>query len=206
MKGDTYTIFYATTLGVVCSLLLAGVSAVCMPYINANREARKGRSILDALGMPVDDKLSARDVLAAFDEHKVAKAEFGGMEIYIYESSGGPLTAVPFQGQGLWGPIKGFIALEPDRTTIRGVTFYEQQETPGLGGEIGTPDFRQRFRGRKIQAGDTSPGIRIIRGGGATGVNEVDAITGATMTCEKVELMINNAIRTILKEGMENGS
>ena len=40
--------------------------------------------------------------------------------------------AVIFKGAGLWGPIEGVIAFEPDLKTIRGIRFYSQEETPGL--------------------------------------------------------------------------
>ena len=48
------------------------------------------------------------------------------------------------------------------------------------------------------------PGIRIVRDG-ASEANEVDAITGATMTCEKVEAMLNATIRRIMKERSSHG-
>jgi Na+-transporting NADH:ubiquinone oxidoreductase subunit C len=109
-------------------------------------------------------------------------------------------VAVPFAGQGLWGPIKGFLALKPDLKTIHGVTFHEQEETPGLGGEIGADWFRDQFKGKSIEDAQGKRGIRIRRGGGATGPNEVDAITGATMTSERVEEMLNAAVARIAGE------
>jgi Na+-transporting NADH:ubiquinone oxidoreductase subunit C len=109
-------------------------------------------------------------------------------------------VAVPFAGDGLWGPIRGFLALEADRRTIRGIAFHEQEETPGLGGEIAGEAFRAQFRGKRIVAADGTPGIVIRRGKGAQAVNEVDGITGATMTCEKVQAMLNRLIARIAKE------
>ena len=48
------------------------------------------------------------------------------------------------------------------------------------------------------------PGLRILRGGGARQQNEVDGITGATMTCEKVEAMLNVVIEDLSKEHPED--
>ena len=107
-------------------------------------------------------------------------------------------VAVRFAGPGLWGPIKGFLALEPDYKTIRGLTFYEQEETPGLGGDIVTEGFRSRFEGRQIVNAKDQWGIDIIAGGAEQAeVNEVAGISGATMTCDKVQEMINIIIEAL---------
>ncbi len=113
--------------------------------------------------------------------------------------------AVPFAGQGLWGPIRGFLALDPDMKTVRGITFYEQEETPGLGGEIASSWFREQFKGKSIASSEGKPGIHIRRGGGASGANEVDAITGATMTCNKLEAIINAVIGQIIEGRAKHG-
>ena len=98
----------------------------------------------------------------------------------------------------MWGPIKGFLALEPDYKTIRGLTFYEQEETPGLGGDIVTEGFRSRFEGRQIRVAEGQWGIDIIAGGAEqTEVNQVAGISGATMTCDKVQEMINVIIEAL---------
>ena len=47
---------------------------------------------------------------------------------------------MPIEGVGMWGTLYGFLALDRDGNTMRGLTFYDQKETPGLGGEIGQPE------------------------------------------------------------------
>ena len=42
--------------------------------------------------------------------------------------------------------------------------------------------------------------VGIIIGSGQDGPNCVDGISGATMTCDKVQEMLNEAIRSIVKE------
>ena len=138
-------------------------------------------------------------------EASVSKIEVGGQTWYtMIDVSDGCATpgavAIPFSGPGLWGPVKGFIALEPDMRTVRNIIFHEQEETPGLGGEIGSTWFQERFRGRSIVDRDGKPGIAILRDGKPIGPNEVDGITGATMTCEKVKLMLNRSIEMIMQE------
>jgi len=84
--------------------------------------------------------------------------------------------------------------------TIRGITFYEQEETPGLGGDIVTEGFRKRFVGKTIHDKDDNMGIVICKPGTAKEQNEIDGITGATMTCDKVQAMLNEVIKSIVEE------
>ena len=145
-------------------------------------------------------------VLLAIFEKDVRAEERGPLECHVYTVDGAPRSiAVPFSGPGLWGPIKGFLSLAPDMRTIRGVTFHEQEETPGLGGEIASNWFRNQFRDKKIVSDQGAPGLRIVRGRKAAAANEVDGITGATMTCDKVEAMLNKMIAQVVKERATDG-
>ena len=83
--------------------------------------------------------------------------------------------------------------------TIRGLTFYEQEETPGLGGEIASRWFRDQFVGKSIVDGSGNPGI-IISSSGESAANKVDGISGATMTCDKVQMILNEVINKISQE------
>ena len=124
------------------------------------------------------------------------------LTLYVYKPEGSDVVvaaAVKFIGPGLWGPIKGFLALEPDMKTIRGLTFYEQEETPGLGGEIASSWFRKQFVGKSIVDEKGNPGI-IISSSGEAAPNKVDGISGATMTCDKVQIMLNELIDKISKK------
>ncbi len=168
--------------------------------IAKNKEAEKVSNILKVLGAPVDEDTPTEELLQIFTE-SVRTKEQGNLKLYMY-STGGKVSAVAIlvAGPGLWGPIKGFLSLEPDMRTIRGVTFHEQEETPGLGGEIGAAWFTDQFKGKTIVHNGYA-GIRIVRGGGQRAPNEVDAITGATMTCNAVEALLNAAIQELVKEG-----
>lgn len=208
MKDSLYTLGYATALGMVCALLLAGTDRITRPYKQANEKAKKVRNILDVLGVPFARDASAHELVATFDKN-VRVEQRGELTAYVYSGPGDGATAkaaaVPFAGPGLWGPIEGFLALEADGTTVRGVTFHKQEETPGLGGEIGARWFRDQFKGKRIVSETGRPGMRIRRGGRDGGPNEVDAITGATMTCDKVEAMLNRIIAKIIEERGNHG-
>ena len=49
---------------------------------------------------------------------------------------------LPVRGYGLWGTMKGYLAIESDLKTIIGLEFFDDKETPGLGGEINNPRWK----------------------------------------------------------------
>jgi len=95
------------------------------------------------------------------------------------------LVVLPVHGLGLWGFLYGFIAIDDDLETIRGLTFYEHKETPGLGGEVDNPRWKNLWNGRKVFGIDGTPEIAVARG--VVGMPEedpwlVDGLSGATIT------------------------
>lgn len=211
-----YTLAYAVGLGAVCAFLLTGVGHLTAGRVAANREAEKVRNIFAVLGVPVDRRTSSRDLLAAF-ERDIRTDTRGGLVVYVKSGDSMPgvrvspdnrrpmlssdfvAVAVEFEGPGLWGPIRGLLALEGDFQTIRGVSFYHHEETPGLGGEIGSARFQEQFKGKSIADAEGRLGLVVTHGRKATGPNEVDGITGATMTSEKVQSMLTDVIRKMVQ-------
>ncbi len=95
----------------------------------------------------------------------------------------------PVEGKGLWSTLYGFVALDRDGTTIRGLTFYGHGETPGLGGEVDNPTWKARWPGRKVYDEKWTPRIRVIKGPAASPEEapyEVDGLSGATITSNGV--------------------
>lgn len=190
MKDFLHTLIYSIVLGAVCAAALTAASTLTASRQLANKEADKARNVMSVLG-----------ITDAAEYSKVKRVKLDGLIAYRYEHPvDGLLTAVEFSGPGLWGPVKGLLSLRADMNTIYAISFYEQEETPGLGGEIGSKAFQDRFRGKKITSASGERGIRL-RAGGAVGPNEIDAITGATMTCNKVETMLNKLIQELNRYG-----
>ncbi len=198
MKGNLYTLVYAAVLAVVCATALTAVDRFTAERRAANALAEETRNMLTVLDVPFDRKASADELLALFAEN-VRTETRGSLAYYVYDHpQAGTLWAVRFKGQGLWAPVEGLLCLKNDLRTIYGISFYKQEETPGLGGEISADWFQDQFQG-KLVATDTDTGIRIVRDG-ADADNEVDAISGATMTCDKVEAMLNELIAVMVEE------
>jgi Na+-transporting NADH:ubiquinone oxidoreductase subunit C len=207
VKNNIYTLYYAAILGVVCSLLLTFAASFTEPYRLANAKAEELSNILAALKVPLEPDASSERLIEIFNANVHTETQ-GEQTLYIYsppQAEGAiEAIAVKFSGPGLWGTIEGVLALESDRKTIRGINFYEQEETPGLGGEIVSSQFRDQFAGKLIVDKSGKGGI-VIQSGFGNKLNGVDAITGATMTCDKVEDMLNNVINAILEEHKQNG-
>ncbi len=105
-----------------------------------------------------------------------------------YYQSADDEVGFAFEGGGVWGPIIGFIVLEPDFETIKNVAVMQQQETPGLGGVVAEAAYLETFEGIKVV-----PSLEINKDPGENKENEVDTITGATRTSKAFETIINEA-------------
>lgn len=96
---------------------------------------------------------------------------------------------ISVEGLGMWGTIYGFVALDRDANTVRGITYYDHRETPGLGGEIGNPSWQALWRGRKGYDDKWHARITVIKGqAGApeTDPLSVDGLSGATITSNAI--------------------
>jgi len=102
--------------------------------------------------------------------------------------------ALPLEGPGFWAPIKGVIGIAADKNTITGIAFYEQNETPGLGGEIVKREFTSQFIGKKLSS--TDPAINILPVGAPLDEHSVHAVTGATQTSNRLGRFMNGLIQT----------
>ncbi len=97
---------------------------------------------------------------------------------------------LPVRGKGLWSTMYAYVALDADLSTIRGVSFYEHGETPGLGGEIENKKWQSGWRGKKIYDSSDRPGLKIVKGKAAESGSEkayqIDGLSGATLTAKGV--------------------
>ncbi|MBN2644835.1 MAG: Na(+)-translocating NADH-quinone reductase subunit C [Desulfuromonadaceae bacterium] len=112
----------------------------------------------------------------------------------VYLSKGGDVV-LPIRGAGMWGPILGYIAVGPDANTVKGLTFYQHAETPGLGGEIDNPKWKALWPGKQIFDNSGKVAIKVVKNGkydpnAADAVNTVDGLAGATVTSVKVKGLV----------------
>lgn len=166
---------------VIASVLttgLIGIDYYTRPIIQKNAVMKEKMMVLDALGIPYQ----MVEIDADF-ENNVDTEEREGKKFYI--SKNGEIAFV-VKGAGLWSTIEAVIALEPDYETIKGFAILNQAETPGLGDRIKEKEFLDRFDGKRIKGN-----LEIVPPGKAKNENQIDGITGATMTSKALEKIIN---------------
>ncbi|MDQ4431002.1 Na(+)-translocating NADH-quinone reductase subunit C [Yokenella regensburgei] len=112
------------------------------------------------------------------------------VEIYLVKDAQQKVQEVvlPIYGNGLWSMMHAFVALETDGRTVKGITYYDQGETPGLGGEVENPNWRAQFVGKKILDDNGSPALKVMKGAARPGDEyAVDGLSGATLTSNGVQ-------------------
>ena len=110
--------------------------------------------------------------------------------------SGGELESIvlPIEGYGLWSTMYGYLALEADARTIRGITFYEHGETAGLGGEVDNPRWKALWPKRVALDEAGKPLISVAKGHAgapAEDPHRVDGLSGATLTSNGVTYLLH---------------
>ncbi|MBT8039926.1 MAG: Na(+)-translocating NADH-quinone reductase subunit C [Gammaproteobacteria bacterium] len=102
---------------------------------------------------------------------------------------------LPVRGAGMWSMLYGYIALQPDFTTIAGMTFYEQNETPGLGDQIAQPRWLSQWSGKQLLDDQGTPRFHVSEGkvepGAVHAPFQVDGLTGATVTGNAVTNLVH---------------
>ncbi len=111
--------------------------------------------------------------------------------VYLIKDTVGAVEKVilPIHGYGLWSTLYGFIAVSTDGDTIDALKFYAHAETPGLGGEVDNPNWQAQWPNKKIYDDSGKVAISVVKGG-ASGEYQVDALSGATLTSDGVNNLV----------------
>jgi Na+-transporting NADH:ubiquinone oxidoreductase subunit C len=161
--------------------ILLGMEELTADRIEANQEIELQQTILDAY----DISYTTTNINEVF-QSSVDVIEENGLTLYVDKNSG--YISFEFNGCGVWGPIIGVLTLESDYETIKTVAVLQQEETPGLGGVVASPQYLEAFEGILM-----TPELMIEKDTSTNDPNEVDSITGATRTSDAFELILNNA-------------
>ena len=210
VNSNVYIIIYSVVMVVIVAVLLAVTSLSLQERQGENILNEKRQQIVKALGedpatasysdgvaeavmldkngQKIEGKPDA-DIFSALGD---LTASFDAGEYPIFKANNG-CVVVPVYGAGLWGPIWGYIALEPDMNTVKGIVMDHSGETPGLGAEITTSKVQSSFVGKTIFEGDNFVSVSMKKGG-ATNNHEVDAISGGTKTCDGVNAMLQSGL------------
>jgi Na+-transporting NADH:ubiquinone oxidoreductase subunit C len=117
--------------------------------------------------------------------------------VYLVNKNGSvDQIIIPFHGKGLWSTMYGFLCLDSDTRTVRGVAYYAHGETPGLGGEVDNANWKKSWVGKELLSSDDfTPIFDVVKGSvnpqSANANSQVDGLSGATLTSNGVENMVN---------------
>jgi Na+-transporting NADH:ubiquinone oxidoreductase subunit C len=220
VNSNSYTFGFAAAMVVVVAALLSFAATSLKPAQDTNIEQEKKQNILTSIKIEttrpeaeeryptfVTESLVLQnseevDGIDAFNVDMSKEVRKPVMErqapLYIANKEGETYFVIPVRGQGLWGPIWGYISLEDDLDTIYGAVFDHQGETPGLGAEISTAAFQTQFIGKEILDDDGELVGIDIRKGDASTVHQVDGISGGTITSDGVEAMIAECLQAYI--------
>lgn len=220
-QSNTYTLIYSVVLVLVVGVVLSIVYQVLRPAQEENiaNDTRKqilaaalispkeGESvaelwknhitrsfIVNSKGEEIDPQEDAFDVKTSEQVKKPASER--KLPVFECSTPKGVKYIVPVYGAGLWGPIWGYVAFDPDGDTIYGAYFAHQGETPGLGAEIEKPAFSSQFQGKRIfSPGGDFRSVAVAKAGREPADRAwVHAISGGTITSQGVQAMLANSL------------
>lgn len=178
MKTILSMLVTLSLIGVVSGGGLAMISSWADPLIAANKKAATEEAIFQVQ-------------TAAKDYKKIESVEY---ELYqVFDESGDALGyALPWEGNGFQGKIRIMIGLTTDVSTITAIEILEQVETPGLGTKIAEDPFRGQFEGLPAD-----PQVDWVKGAPPTSDNEVQTITGATISSKAIVEIVNDGLKRL---------
>ena len=222
-NSNGYTFIFSGILVVVVGAALAFAAESLKPMQKENIRLEKMQNILASVSIEVTpeeaaenfDKYIVEQILldnsgaivesadqSAFDidvvkQFKTEDAPDRLYPLFVFEDNGERKYIVPMAGNGLWGPIWGYVAFEKDMNTVSGSTFDHKTETPGLGAEIKEGWFQERFIGKTIFDGSGEyVSVSVEKGGTASpdDPHAVDGISGGTITSKGVGEMMDRTL------------
>jgi Na+-transporting NADH:ubiquinone oxidoreductase subunit C len=214
VNSNAYIIIYSVVMVVIVAVLLSVASLSLQERQGENILNEKKQQIVKALGenpatasyadvvaeaAMLDkngNKIEGKNETDIFNALGDLTASFEAGEFPIFKAANGSVV-IPVYGAGLWGPIWGYIALEANMNTVKGIVMDHSGETPGLGAEITTDKVQSSFVGKTIFEGTEFVSVSMKKGG-ATNNHEVDAISGGTKTCDGVNAMLRTCVEGYL--------
>lgn len=231
VNKNSYTFGFAAVLVVAVAVILTVTAVSLKPRQQENIRLEKMTNLLQSIKIEAtfDDAQEKFDkyfqnsiVLDAngglvsganafamdFAAEMKKSAENRSYPLFVADIDGSSYYVMPVRGNGLWGPIWGYIALQDDFNTIFGAVFDHKTETPGLGAEINTSKFGDQFVGKRIMGPSGEfKSVSVVKGTASTDY-EVNGISGGTVTSDGVQKMLENGIKPYLPyfQGMKTAA
>ncbi|EIJ71890.1 MULTISPECIES: Na(+)-translocating NADH-quinone reductase subunit C [Pasteurellaceae] len=213
------TVTVVLLLSLVCSIIVAGSAVALKPAQEEQKQLDKQKNILNVAGL-LKENGNIKEIYSKFIEPRFVDLDTGDYvdsastevelipadldkakirsrsktaEVYLVKNEQGKVEQIvlPIYGTGLWSVMYGFVSVAPDANTIKGITYYQHGETPGLGGEIENPNWQKLFVGKKLLDANNQPAIKIVKGQAPQDEHSIDGLSGATLTGNGVQGTFN---------------
>ncbi|MBD3285027.1 FMN-binding protein [candidate division WOR-3 bacterium] len=187
-----YPVLFMFLASVFFVAILVVFGAFTQPRVEANAQIAFERAALEASPAELPEPMNPTRNHNMYTELVADSAEGTAGALRFIQD--GKLVAylLPIEGQGFWAPIKGVIGIAADKRMITGIAFYQQEETPGLGGEIVNKPFRSQFEGKLLSEEGIPIEIRSVSA--ELDENSVHAVTGATQTSTRLGRFMNDKL------------
>lgn len=189
-----YTVIFTFVLCFLFVLILSFTNSITIEKIQQNVEFEKNRAILQTFGIQANN---LEEVNKNFGG--IQTIEKNGITYYVKKVDGVTAYSSAYQGPGLWGIIRGYIAMDEKVSKVIGFAVTDQNETPGLGARISEKWFIEQFKNEAI----INNNIRVSNGGVGDSNKDngtIDGITGATRTSDGIQVILNQSIKQFKKD------
>lgn len=191
------TFIVAIGVSLVCSVLVSAAAVLLKPKQEENETLYRQKIVLEVAGL-YDPGADIEEQFAAIDAELVGLVGGDTAEVFLVRD-GDALDQVilPVYGAGLWSTMYGYLSLEADGSTIRGLRFYEHGETPGLGDQVEKPAWLAQWPGKQLYDESGNARIEIVRGKvieGDDAIYQVDGLSGATLTGRGINVFLHHWI------------
>ncbi len=133
---------------------------------------------------------TGRQLSSTEDRARLRRLEKYSLVYLVKDGAKVQQFVLPVRGKGLWSTMFAYVALDGDLKTIRGISFYEHGETPGLGGEVENARWQEGWRGKRVYDDGGKIGLKVVKGKSASEEPEkhyqIDGLSGATITTQGV--------------------
>ena len=172
--------------GLVSGIAIIGIYETTLPTITANKARELREAVFKVLpGVSRMQALVYRDgrIVSVPEPQKDEPVVYGG-----YDENGDFVGyAMPGAGPGFQDTIALLYGYLPRDKQVVGMEILESRETPGLGDKI----YKDEEFVAEFSALSVEPEIVAVKKGTGAQPNEVDAITGATISSKAVVRIIN---------------
>lgn len=179
-----YPVLYMFAVMLFFSAIIIGFGTLTRERVRDNERIDFERATLQALPIDLPEDAGPQQIHRTFVANVADSTSKTAGALRLMKGDSLLAYALPIEGAGFWAPVKGVIGIAADKRTVTGIAFYEQNETPGLGGEIVKPDFRNQFQDKELSSEDEPLQIRMRTE--ELDESSVHAITGATQTSQRL--------------------